>query len=323
MTTSLSRRALLTLAVCGAATAHAQSLDYPARPVKIIVPLAAGGGVDAIARLMADRLSASLKQPFVVENRAGGSGTIGAEFAARSAADGYTLLFTGNNHTLNASLFKLRFDAKKDFLPISHAVNTYQILLAHPSVGVSTIPELVRAAKARPGQLAYGSAGAGTPSHVAGVVFAKMAGITLNHIPYKGAGPATSDLLGGQIQLLFSSLPSALPHVEAGKVKALGISSATRTPLAPQLPTIAEGGLAGYQQVTWFGLLAPAGTPEAIRLKLSNEIAGILKQPEVLKVLQHNGMEAVGSTPAAFGELLDKEFAAWPEFVKDTPIQVD
>ncbi len=317
------RSAVLASAAMVVTSAAAQGTDYPARPVKIVVPLAAGGGVDVIARLMAERLAFSLKQPFVVENRAGGSGTIGTEYVARSPGDGYTLLFTGNNHTLNPSLFKLRFDAHKDFMPISHTVNTYQILLAHPSTGISTVADLIRVAKASPGKLAYGSAGSGTPGHVAGVVFEKMAGVSLTHVPYKGAGPATNDLLGGQIQLLFSSLPSALPQVAAGRVKALGISSAERSALAPALPTIAEAGLPGYRQITWFGLLAPTGTSEAIRRKLSEEIAEILKQPEVKQILQRNGMEAVGSTPVKFGEVLDAEFIAWPAFVKDTPIQVD
>ena len=217
----------------------------------------------------------------------------------------------------------MRFDARKDFAAVSHVVNTYQILLAHPSTGFQTVGDLVRAAKARPGVISYGSAGSGSPSHVAAVMFSKMAGVQLNHIPYQGAGPATNDVLGGQINLLFSSLPSAMPHVESGRVKALGVSSAARTALAPQLPTVAESGLPGYSQVTWFGLMAPAGTPEAIRQKLSAEIASVLRMPDMQGLLAKSGMEPVGSTPAAFNEVLENEFRTWPAFVKDTGMRVD
>lgn len=318
-----TRRTLLATLALAAGGVAAQGTDYPNKPVKIIVPLAAGGGVDILSRALAERLTNTLKQPFVVENRPGSAGNIGAEFVAKSAGDGYTLLMTGNSHTLNASLYKLRFDARNDFVPVSHVVNTYQILMAHPSTGFQTVADLVQAAKAKPGTISYGSAGSGSPSHVAGVMFSRMAGVVLNHIPYKGAGPATNDVLGGQINLLFSSLPSAMPHVESGRVKALGVSSPQRTALAPQLPTIAESGLPGYRQVTWFGLLAPAGTPEAIRQKLSGEIASLLRTPEMQRTLAQNGMEPVGSTPSAFNELLEGEFRTWPAFVKENQMQVD
>jgi tripartite-type tricarboxylate transporter receptor subunit TctC len=318
-----TRRALLACVALAATAAGAQGTDYPNKPIKIVVPLAAGGGVDLLGRALAERLTVALKQTFLVENRPGSAGNIGAEFVARSPADGYTLLLTGNSHTLNASLYKLRFDPRNDFVPVSHVVNTYQILMAHPSTGFQTVEDLVKAAKARPGAISYGSAGSGSPSHVAGVLFSKMAGVQLNHIPYKGAGPATNDVLGGQINLLFSSLPSAMPHVESGRIKALGVSSPTRTALAPQVPTIAESGLPGYQQVTWFGLLAPAGTPEAIKQKLSSEIANVLRTPEMQRMLAQSGMEPVASTPAAFNDVLESEFKSWPTFVKETQIRVE
>lgn len=302
--------------------ALAQAPTYPLRPVKIVVPLAAGGGVDVIARILAERLSQRLKQPFLVENKPGASTNIGAEYVARAPGDAHTLLLTGSAHTLNPNLFKLRFNPRKDLVPVSHVVNTYQSLVTHPSSGIPSIADLVRAAKARPDHYTYGSAGNGTPSHVAGIVFAKMAGIKLTHIPYKGAGAAATDLLGGQIHLLFSSLASVISQVEAGKMKALGISSAKATPLAPQIPPIAAT-IPGYEQLTWFGLFASAGSRQAVLDKLSAEIADILRTPEMQRILADNGMEPVGSSPAVFNRMLEAEFDSWPAFLKETPIQME
>ena len=295
---------------------------YPDGPVRIIVPLSTGGGVDVLARILADKLTRRFGKSFVVENKPGGGGTIGTEFVARAPANGQVLLFTGNSHTLNPYLFKLRFDARKDFVPIAQVVKTYQILVAHPSTGFTSVADVIRAARARPGEITYGSGGQGTPSHIAGVVLEKMAGIRLAHIPYKGSGGATSDILGGQIQLLFSSLPSSLPHVASGKLVALGISSAAVTPMAPQVPTIAQT-VPGYQQTTWFGLLGPRGTSPAIRDALAREIKAVLETPEMRLELANNGMEPADLGPAAFGRALDAELAAWGEFVKDTPIKID
>lgn len=305
-----------------AVPSRAWAAAYPERPVRLVVPLSAGGGVDILARLIADQLAQRMKQGFMVDNRPGGAGNIGTELVVRSPGDGYTLLFVGNSITLNSHLFNLRFDPRTDLVPVSHTVNTYQILLAHPSTGFNTVQDLIAAAKARPGQIAYGSAGAGTPGHVAGVVFEKMAGVKLNHIPYKGAGPAINDLMGGQLQIMFASLPSALPHVESGRLKALGISSPRPSALAPRIPTIAAS-LPGYEQVTWFGLLAPKGTPVAIQEQIAREVREIVQLPQMKQKLAEAGMEPVGDGPARFGRMFNAEYDAWRDFVKETPIKAD
>lgn len=300
----------------------AQGDDYPNRPVTVVVPVAPGGGLDVMARLLTDRLTKRLKQPFIVDNRPGASSTIGTEHVARASGDGYTLLFTGSPHTLNPYLFNLRFDPRKDLVPVSHVVNTYQLLVAHPSTGFESVSELLRAAKAQPDHYTYGSGGSASPSHVAGVVFAKMAGVQLRHIPYKGSGPAMNDLLGGQIDLLFSSLPSAVAQMGAGRVVPLGISSPQATPLAPGVEPISNT-VPNYMQLTWFGVVAPEGTPLAVREQLSSAISEIVHSPEMKEALIKHGMEPVGDGPAAFGQLLEDEFEFWNDFLRDTPIKIE
>ncbi len=296
---------------------------YPDRAVTFVVPLAPGGGVDAIARLLAAELAETFDQPFIVENRPGAATNIGTEYVAQAAADGYTLLFTGNSHTVNRSLFKLRFDARDDFTPITNVVESTQVLMVHRSVPANSVAELIELARAQPGQLNYGSAGVGAPSHIAGAVLEHLAQIDMMHIPYKGAGPATNDLLGGQIEVLFSSLPSAIPHFSGERVKPLAVSSAQRFPAVPDLPTLAESGVEGYDVGTWFGLFAPAGLDTEIRDRLASEIANVLTDSDLVAALAKQGMIPVGSGPEAFEEQLEAEYAFWPRFVQDTGIQAE
>jgi len=304
-------------------TAAAQENNYPSRTVTIVVPLAPGGGVDMIARLMADRLSQSFGQSFIVDNKPGAAGNIGAEYVARTQPDGYTLLFTGNSHTVNPSLYTMRYDAKADFTPIARVVETPQILLVHSSVPANDLKDFLQYARANPGKLNYGSAGVGSPSHIAGEMFKLAAGVDLTHVPYKGSGPATGDLLGGQIQALFSSLPSAVPHLDGGKVKALGVSTSRRFETIPDVPTIDEAGVPGYRVDTWFGMLGPAGLPDAIRDRLAQEMATITADPAFQKVVLDAGMETSVNTPLEFADMLNREFAEWPDIIEKTGIKAE
>ncbi len=302
---------------------NAQEPAYPTRTVTIVVPLSPGGGVDMIARLVADKLSQSFGHPFIVDNKPGAAGNIGAEYVVRAQPDGYTLLFTGNSHTVNPSLYKLRFDTQKDFTPIARVVETPQVLLVHSSVPANNLKEFLQYAKDNPGKLNYGSAGVGSPSHIAGEMFKLAAGVDMTHVPYKGAGPATADLLGGQIQVLFSSLPSAVPHLAGGKIKALGVSTAKRFPTVPDIPTIDEAGVPNYRADTWFGMFAPAGLPDRIRDKLANELATITADQAFQKEILDAGMEAAVNTPQEFNKMLDQEFKDWPVIIEKTGIKAE
>lgn len=296
---------------------------YPSRAVTIVVPLAPGGGVDTIARMVAEKLSQSLGQPFVVDNKPGAAGNIGSEYVTRARPDGYTLLFNGNSHTVNPSLYKLRFNPRTDFTPIARVVETPQIMLIHSSVPANDLKEFLEYAKNNPGKLNYGSAGVGSPSHIAGELFKQKAGVDMTHVPYKGSGPATADLLGGQIQVLFSSLPSAVPHLAGGKVKAMGVSTVKRSRTAPDIPTLAEAGVPDYRMDTWFGLLAPAGLPDDIRDKLASELVNITSDPAFQKAILDAGMEVAVNTPDEFSKMLDAEFDYWPKFIEQTGIMAE
>ncbi len=304
------------------APAGADVANYPDRPVNVVVPVSAGGGLDVTARLITERLSKQLGQPFVIDNRPGASSTIGTELVARAEGDGYTLLFTGPVHTINPYLFDLRFDARNDFVPVSHVVSTYQLLIAHPSTGFESVSDLLKAAKGKPDHYTYGSGGSASPSHIAGEVFAKQAGVQMRHIPYKGSGPAMNDLMGGQIDVLFSSLPSAMAQINSGRVVPLGVSSPSMTPLAPEIPSIADT-VPGYTQETWFGVVAPAGTPPAVQEKLAETIAEIVHSADMQEALTKFGMVPVGSSPEALGQLLETEFQFWDAFLQETPIRIE
>jgi len=302
----MNRLLLLCLAVL-AAFAHAD--DYPAKPIRLIVPFAPGGGNDTVARLIGDALGKRLGQPIVVDNRAGAGGVVGAEAAAKSPADGYTLFLGGvGSHAINPNLHKdLPYDPIRDFAPVSLLASAPLVLVVHPSVPAQSVQQLIEWAKSHPGKLNYASNGNGSSSHLAAVMFSSLAGIEMVHIPYKGLSPALTDLLSGHDQLMFSSAVAILPHVRAGKLRILAVTSKKRMELLPDVPTIAESGLPNYETSSWYGILAPAGTrPEIVR-RLHDEIVKVLAQDDVRKVLAQEGAEPFGNSPEEFAEFIRAE----------------
>jgi len=309
-----------------ASEAAAQSaVTYPNKTVRMLVGFAPGGGTDAIARLFAQKLSDAWGQSVVVDNRAGAGGNIAAELTAKAVADGHTLLMTVAAHAVNASLYsKLAYDPVKDFAPVSLVASAPNIITAHPSVQARSARELIALAKAKPGEITYGSAGNGTTMHLTMELFATMAGVQLNHIPYKGGGPSAIAALAGQTQLLSSSLPTALPHVRAGKLNVIGVTSAQRTPLAPDLPTIAESaGLPGYEVKEWYGVIAPAATPAAIVNKVNSEIERQLQDRIVSERLTTLGFEPTRNTPAQFAALIKSDVSKWEKVVRASGVRID
>ncbi len=302
----------LLLALTGTALA-----DYPERPVKLVVPFAPGGGADLTSRLISQRLPDLLGRQVVVENRAGGASNIGSEAVARAAPDGYTLLLGSLSTAVNASLFpRLSFNVLKDFEPISLLATVPLMVVVHPSFSAQSIAELIAMAKAAPGALNYASGGLGSANHVAGELFKSMAGVQITHVPYKGGGPALSDLLGGHVGLLISTVTSTHDLVKTGRLRALATTGARRSVVAPELPTVAEAGLPGYAVEAWYGVLAPAGTPRAIVERLSGDLARILQSAEGREALRAQGAEAVGSTPEEFARYLRAEVDKWAKMVK-------
>jgi tripartite-type tricarboxylate transporter receptor subunit TctC len=312
--------ALTCLLACSA-TAFAQG--YPAKPVRMIVPFAPGGGIDLVARIMSQRLQENLAQPFVVENRAGGGGIVGSEVVATARPDGYTLLAVPISHAANVSLAKLSFDPVTDFAPVVHIASAPNVVLVHPSLPVKSIREFTRLARERPGQLAYASGGSGSSTHLAAELFKMLAKVDLLHVPYKGGGPALTDLLAGQVSMYLASLPAALPHVRSGRLKGLAVTSTARAPALPDLPTVAEGGVAGYEYVGWYGILAPAATPAAIIERLNAETNKVLRQPAVAEKLAADGAQPVGGTPKEFGDHIKREIAKWAAVVKHARLRVE
>lgn len=301
---------------------HAQ--DYPNKPIQLIVPSSPGGSTDTIARILGQKLSANLGQPVVIENKAGAGGNIGAETAAKAAPDGYTLLMTFGGHAVNATLYpKLNYDLMKSFDPVIHLAMVNVILVAHPSVPANSVKELIALARQRPGELNFASAGTGNVSHLAAELFKAMAGVNLVHVPYKGTGGALNDLLAGRVQLMFTTAPGMVQHVQAGKLKALAIAGKERMPLLPDVPTVDEAGVPGYEARTWFGILVPAGTPKPIVAKLNAEIARVLSTPEMIERLNHEGSVAAGGTPEQFRAFLASEIEKWGRVVKASGARVD
>jgi len=297
---------------------------YPNKTIRMIVPFAAGGPTDVIARTVAQKLTESLGQQVVIDNRAGSGGNIGTDIVAKAAPDGYTLLMAIVGHVINASLYsKLPYDPVKDFAPITLTGAATIIMVAHPSVPARSIKELIALAKAKPGQLNLASPGSGTPHHLAGELFKIMAGVDMVHIPYKGAAPAVADLLGGQVSLAVVSLPAALPHVKAGKLTALGITSDRRSAVAPAVPTFAEAGLPGYGLENWYGALAPAGTPREVVSKLNGTMVRALQMTDVKERLNGQGFEIRTSTPEQFAAYLKSEAVKWAKIVKISGAKVD
>jgi len=320
----MSRVALLVAAVVLAAAMPALAQDYPNRPIRFIVPYPPGGGTDVVARIMSESLAADLGQPIIIDNRGGAAGNVGTDIAAKAPADGYNILFTLSSHTINPKLYdKLPFDVERDFVPISLAALIPQILVVHPSVPANNVQELIALAKANPGKLNYASVGTGSPGHIAGELFKIKTGVDIVHIPYKGGGPAVVDTIGGQVQLLFVSMPAAWQHVKAGKLKAIAVASAKRSVAAPDLPTIAESGVPDYAVESWYGALAPAKTPPAAVARLNAAFAKVLGNPQIKEKLLAQGAEAAPSTQAEMDRVIKEELEKWDLVIKTAKIRPD
>ena len=306
------------IALSFAMTAAANAAAYPDKPIRMLVGFAAGGGTDTTARAIGQPLSEALGQQVIVDNRPGAAGNIAADITAHSVPDGYTILMgTIAALAINPSLYqKLPFDPIKDFEPISLAVSSMNVLVVHPSVAAKNVKELIALAKAQAGKLTYGSSGVGGAGHLAGVLFDQLAGTKMIHVPYKGGAPAIIALVSGEVNMVFATAETAVPQVKAGKIRALGVTTAKRSALLPDLPTIAEGGLPGYEANNWYGLLAPAKTPAAIVERLNREVVKVLNMPNVKEQLFRSGLDASPSTPKEFGAYIKSEMAKWSKVVK-------
>ncbi|MDB5812848.1 MAG: hypothetical protein JWN94_4970 [Betaproteobacteria bacterium] len=308
--------------LAGAASCAAQS--YPDRPIRLIVPQPPGGTSDILGRAFGQRLAENVHQQVVIDNRAGASGTIGTDLAAKSTPDGYTLVFVYTTHATTPGIYgKLPYDPVADFAPVTILTAAPLLLVVHPKTPVTTVKELIAYAKTRPGELNFCSAGNGSGSHLAGELFNSMTGVRLAHIPYKGSGLAITELIGGQVQLMFAGIVPIDPHVKSGRVRSIAVSSAQRTASLPQVPTIAESGLPGFEVVGWYGVLAPARTPPAIIERLHREFIAILKTPEIRDRLTREGAEPVGNTPAEFTAFLKTDIARWGKVIKAAGAKLD
>jgi tripartite-type tricarboxylate transporter receptor subunit TctC len=305
--------------------AGAAAADYPDQPIRLVVPFPAGGGADNLARMIMPRVEKILGQPIVIDNRPGAGGNVGAEIVAHAPPDGYTLLYgTNGTHAINKSLYgNLRFDPAKDFAPVSRMTQIAAMLIVNPAFPVDTVGGLVAYAKAHPGEVNFASAGNGTTSHLAGVLFASMTGIDIVHVPYRGGAAAMTDLVGGQVQMMIDVMPSAYPQVKGGKVRGLAVTTARRSPAAPEFPTIAESGVPGFEVSAWDGILAPAGTPSEVIDKLNAAIRQALEDPQLVAQLRANGAQPVPGTPADFARHIGAETEKWAAVVKRSGAKVD
>ena len=317
---SLGAAAFAALALCAAPPAPAQS-DYPSKPIRIVVPYAAGGGADILSRLVGQELSQRLKQPVIVENRGGGANTIGMQAVATSPADGYTLGLATPVFVMTPSLMQSNpYDPLKDFAPVAMIGSTPLVLVVHPSVQAKSVKEFIALAKSAPGSLNYASLGAATTQGLAGSMFNFMTGVDTVQVPYKGSAPGTTDLLAGNVQFMFNALPSMLPHIQAGKMRALGVSGAKRSSQLPDVPPIKET-VPGYEVTTWYSFVAPAGTPKAVVDRLNREISAIVETPEMKERLKDQGLEADAMKPEELGALFRIESAKWAKVIRDSRIQ--
>jgi tripartite-type tricarboxylate transporter receptor subunit TctC len=319
----LSTAAIALLACSSPACAQADR--YPNRPIRFVVANSPGGGLDITARTVSPRLNSALGQQIVIDNRPGAAGSLAAEITAKSAPDGYTVLMGAiGNLAVNVSLYKgLDYHPLKDLAPVTFAVSGSNVLVVNPTVPAHTVQELIALARAQPGRLTYGSSGSGNAGHLAGELFKSMAKVDMVHVPYKGGAPAMIDLIAGQVQLVFSSAPTAVPQVKAGKVRGLAVTTLKRSTVLPDLPTIAESGLAGYEADNWYGVVTTAGTPRAIVDYLNVEISRALLTPEVKQLLFTQGLEVRTSTPAEFGAYMKSEFDKWAKVIKDAGISAN
>jgi tripartite-type tricarboxylate transporter receptor subunit TctC len=297
---------------------------YPTKPVRMIVGFPPGGAADIVARILGKKLGESMNAQFVVDNRAGAGSAIGAEIAAKAPPVGYTLFVTAGTIAVTAGLQKqLPYDAVKDFAPVSLAASTPNVLIAHPSLPVKTVADLVELARAKPGQLNFGSGGNGTMTHLSGELLKLMTGVQLTHVAYKGAAPAITDVMSGQVQLAFAALPGALPQIKAGRVRAIAVTTTRRSPSAPDVPTVAESGVPGYEASNWYGVLAPAATPAPIVGRLNAEIGRALREAEVADALRRQGLDPLPSTPEEFARYLKADIAKWTKVIRAAGIRAE
>jgi tripartite-type tricarboxylate transporter receptor subunit TctC len=330
MTNEISRARLLRaipLALAGAAllmgglSAHAQA--WPSKPVRLVVSYPPGGTVDAVARIVAPKLSAKLGQPVVIDNRGGAGGAIGGDLVAKSSPDGYTVLLDASNHAQNPALRKMPFDTLRELAPVSLLVKVPNVLVVNPSAPMKNVADLIAQAKAKPGGINYASSGNGSAQHLAGELFASMAGVQMTHVAYKGGGPALTDVMSGHVPVFFASMASSLPFIQSGKLRALAVTGKAHAPALPQLPTVAQAGLPGYEVYEWNAVFVPAGTPAPVVERLSKELAATLTDPEVRGRLEALGAEVIGSSPAELDGFRRAEITKWTKLAKDNKIQMD
>ncbi|MBI3936370.1 MAG: tripartite tricarboxylate transporter substrate binding protein [Betaproteobacteria bacterium] len=320
---SRSRLLLCTLLLLFAGAVHAQG--YPARTIRFIVPGPPSGATDILARIVGQKLAEGWGKQVVVENLPGAGGTVGTGVAAKSPPDGYTITMGhAGTHAIAVSLYRrLSYDPLRDFAPITLVAVGPNVLLVHPSLPVKSVKELIAFARVRPGQLNYASGGIGLGQHLSGELFKHMAGIDIVHVPYRGSAPALVDLLTGQVSLMFPNIPASLPHIQSGKLRALAVTSARRSALMPQLPTVSEAGLAGYEATAWFGVFAPAGTPKDVVAKLNAQIVKIIQSPDVRALITRQGMDVVGNSPDEFATHVRAEITKWAKVVKESGARAD
>ncbi len=304
------------------ATVLAQA--WPSKPIRVVVPFPAGGGIDTVARIVVPKMSEALGQPMVIDNRSGAGGTVGTEVVARATPDGHVLLATFASHSMNATLYRdLSYDTEKAFAPISLIATVPNILIVHPSLPAKTVGDLVALARKRPGDINYASVGNGTPAHLSAELFNMMAGVRMTHIPYKGAAASIIGMITGETQLTFTTVLIALPHVKAGKLRPLAVATLARTPLLPEVPTVDQSGLKGYESIAWYGLLAPAGTPGPVVDRLNAELVRSVQTPEVRDNLLRQGTEIVASSPARFAQVIREDIVKWTKVVKAAAVKPD
>jgi tripartite-type tricarboxylate transporter receptor subunit TctC len=314
------------IAVCVLAlmSAAAQGQVYPTKPIRIVVPFAAGGPADVYARVLGRNMQETLGQPFVVENRPGGGSVVGTDVVAKAPADGYTLLLMSNTHTVNESLLPNKpFQLMRDFVPIAPINYSDLVLVVHPSVGIDSVKRLLAMAKARPGVLNYASSGPGTPYHMAGELFKSMAKVDIVHVPYKGSSGARTDVLGGQVEMMFDAITTMAPNVQAGRVRALATTGRTRSSVLPNVPNVDEAGVPGYDAVIWLGIMTPTGTPKAVVDRLNGEVRKVLARADIKESWKKQGAETMDMSPETFGEFLRGDIEKWAKVVKGAGIKVD
>lgn len=320
----MSARATIAVVASLFATAFAHAQEWPTRPITLVVPFAAGGTTDLVARPIAQALTEKLGQSVVVENKAGAGGTLAAGIAAKAAPDGYTIFLATVAHTMAPGLYKsLPYDFEKDFDPVTLAAQVPNVLIVHPSVPAKSVSELIAYIKANPGKVNFGSAGPGSTEHMSGELFRAMLGVDIVHVPYKGGAPMMTDLVAGQIQMAIETSGSATPHIQAGTVRALAVSTPQRSPYFPDLPTLNEAGLTGYDVTTWFGLMVPKGAPPAIRERLYRETSDVLKQPGIRARFKDMGAEPGGQSPAEVAAFIAAETAKWKKVAKESGAKID